>query len=120
MREIKFRAWDGEQIVYPDYIDRKGIAHWTENSIPETSDKVMQYTGLKDKNGVDIFEGDVVKCYYGGSEKGAHDTIEFKNGAFCLRHRGVTIKEMLEDDGVYSSELEIIGNIYSNPELLIP
>lgn len=61
MREIKFRVWNSEGMISPDYIDREGKAHWKENSIPEISNKVMQYTGLRDKKGVEIYEGDIIK-----------------------------------------------------------
>ena len=59
-REIKFRAWDGEQMISPDYINRQGCACWKSNSIPETTNKVMQFTGLVEKNGKEIYEGDIV------------------------------------------------------------
>lgn len=59
-RELKFRAWDGGEIIFPDYIDRKWIARWIENWIPEFSKRVMQYTWLKDCKWVDIFEWDVI------------------------------------------------------------
>ena len=55
-REIKFRAWSGEEMVSTEYIDRNGLGFWNENSIPTYSDKLMQYTGLKDSNGKDIYD----------------------------------------------------------------
>lgn len=103
MRELKFRAWDGEQMVSPEYIDRRGIAHWKENSIPTTSDKVMQYTGLKDKNGKEIYEGDI------NQDKGlmiwwvCSYWWEYPNGD---RH---------EVDGSENKWATVIGNIFETP-----
>ena len=105
-REIKFRAWDGEQMVSPDYIDRRGVAHWKEHSIPSSSDKVMQYTGLKDKNGKEIYEGDIVKDvdkdYIGGEH------------IFVVEHQKGSYNVSL----FLTPTCEVIGNIYENPELL--
>lgn len=45
-REIRFRVWDGEQYVSPDYIGRDGRAYWKENSIPTSSAELEQLAGL--------------------------------------------------------------------------
>lgn len=123
MREIKFRAWDGEQMVSPDYIDRNGAGHWSENSIPTMGDTLMQFTGLKDKNGKEIYEGDILKwvagrhwTIMGGSTKtDRFDTVTYEGFGFCPfihsdGYGGVTTIDV--------SNCEVIGNIYENPELL--
>ena len=56
MRNLKFRCWNGEEMISPDYIDREGNAHWKENSIPQMSKNIMQWTGLNDKNGKQLQE----------------------------------------------------------------
>ena len=103
MREIKFRAWNGETMVSPDYIDRDGFAHWRENSVPTGTDKVMQYTGLKDKNGMKIYEGDIVRDCNGLDEVWV---IEWSKEEACF----------LGLDWCGNPN-EVIGNVYENPEL---
>ena len=61
MRVIKFRVWDGENMISPDTIDRHGVARWITDSIPNMSKKLMQFTGLHDKNGKEIYEGDIIQ-----------------------------------------------------------
>lgn len=108
-REIKFRIWN-------DY-DKK-IIHWNELleknlanifTIPSYDKWLMQYTGLHDKDGKEIYEGDIVK-YENMTGK-----IMFFNGSFILSDLEETEEWEL---GVINEEVEIIGNIYDNPELL--
>ena len=124
-----FRAWDGEKMISPDYIDRNGIAHWRENSIPTTSEILMQSTGLEDKNGKEIFEGDVVK-HKGQDSYGTglpNDTFEVDIISSVYWDYGMA-QWSVRDTSSYTNfeemELvdcdkpEVIGDIYSNPELL--
>ena len=132
MREIKFRAWDKEEKKMYDVLclnigfGRKEI---DENDIdnPElcvgtecVSVEIMQYTGLKDKNGKEIYEGDIVDTaiqQYKGQIPYGEQTGEvyFKNdglGQFMIRNKWTN------DLMYHKKELEVIGNIYENPELL--
>ncbi len=108
MREIKFRSFDKRKggMDYPDHI---------ANFINGDKCQIMQYTGLKDKNGKEIYEGDIVKFRFYQkwviaqvkiSEYGLFLTSCTGNGAWFYR------------DIHQRSTLEVIGDIYSNPELL--
>ena len=104
MRTIKFRAWDGEQMVWPDRIDSKGVAWWKENSIPTTSTAVMQFTGCFDHKNKEIYEGDILR---------ANDktwSVIFSGGGFVARNSYMwkPIPMLWQP--------EVIGNIHQRPK----
>lgn len=82
--------------------------------IPET---VGQYTGLNDKNGVKIFEGDVLQFSYTGENLGVEGqgTVVFENGKFGVLWGWH--KDLVCLDGFANTEVEAIGNVFDNPEL---
>jgi hypothetical protein len=92
-------------------------------SINETNRyELMQFTGLTDKNGKEIYEGDVVKVTDLNAEETKNIVIEYKRGGYCIEWDGrfydssdvTLIAWAMEDE----FEFEVIGNIYENPELL--
>jgi len=125
MREIKFRAWDGKEIHYGQPIKNK-LGLWLltnmnphycseygyiEVDAPIPVKILMQYTGLKDKNGKEIYEGDVVK------EGEFKYIIQWGAAGFMIRGIGVRHSEYITSFD-FLNEYEIIGNIYENPELI--
>ncbi|WP_052124671.1 YopX family protein [Lysinibacillus odysseyi] len=129
MREIKFRAWDFEDKKMWQVIS-VSEGHWDENKHVLMCDfgenplmkgtdirqsftyELMQYTGLKDKKGIKIYEGDIIHLKHetGYQEWDENkEVVEFSMGAFSC--------------SIYSTpdggcDCEVIGNIYENPELL--
>jgi len=112
MREIKFRAWNGiDEMLYPKLGLRSESAHFLQ-----FFEDVMQYTGLKDKNGKEIYEGDITVSFKKPyEEEPSTNIVEFIDGAFKLKCTGKNNIPIF----LYSPKhLEIIGNIYEHPELL--
>lgn len=132
MRETKFRARVGKRVLYmPDFrlkIDGKKptiqllLIHYGQpskrlvngsQSMPKGSWDLMQYIGIKDKNGKEIYEGDIVNT---GMDYN-FEIAAYKSGyGLFYRKTNKDFPIMMLSD--FNGELEIVGNIYENPELL--
>jgi uncharacterized phage protein (TIGR01671 family) len=147
MREIKFRIWNkiSKKMQYNNdeenrfYINIDGsltayfksIRGWESGSnlVSKGLYILLQFTGLYDKNGKEIYEGDIVKYKYTTGFNAEDDyredidetdeykgIVEFKKGEFFPRECG-----SFPEDGFYAWriwDIEVIGNVYENPELL--
>lgn len=129
MREIKFRVWNGESMLsHKDYqfllFGDSGYQAFSNNldgeneytnSLESEEWVLMQYTGLKDKNGVEIYEGDILKCDFDDGDP-AIGFVCWSNmeGGYIYNTRGCGICF----NEFYAKRLsEVIGNIYENPEM---
>jgi len=134
MRDIKFRAYDREarEMMTADLFD---AFYYEEGSIldeillgheePDHAYRglanyaLMQYTGLKDKNGAEIYEGDVLRS----DEWVTAARVSFYNGSFCAEHLVPGMSESYVGmryilSASRTSTLEVMGDIYQSPELL--
>lgn len=112
----KFRAWniESKEMLEHDFIVETVM--WGGDIVRDFSDVIngedvfilMQSTGLHDVNGKEIFEGDIVQCWY---EKGF---VTMRQGSWIIE----TNKEYLGALYEYSDEARVIGNIHENPGLL--
>lgn len=146
MREIKFRAWDLTEKVMLTSKDMYDIGNpFTEihvangdqdyrvNDDKETEFIPMQFTGLHDKNGKEIYEGDVIRLSEGHPHWISKNMkVVFYQGSFCIEIIGhdyhfdtptafITYFDACENHDLpepYTQYIEVIGNVYENPDLL--
>ncbi len=115
-REIKFRHYTDKKFIYSD---QEGWEYWGD-CVMAYENEVQQYTGLKDKNNKEIYEGDILKIIVPDySDKGFReelDIVEYSNMAINEEDNQVCMGFYINRD--YNGNTEVVGNIYENPELL--
>lgn len=108
MREIKFRAWDIIEKKFVDYgfsVDFEDGSIYDDNQVTMNDVELMQYTGLKDKNGKEIYEFDQLKGDWDVVNDICLGTVEFYGGAFRIKETGLPLAWADKD-----KDCEVVGN----------
>jgi len=117
MREIKFRAWDEKNKIMIWKLEGCSKSCGNIFSWDSGYKHIMQFTGLKDKKGKDIYEGDIFKHSTWTNDKGITQPVlyivEWKDSGWGWKQIVPVMTMAFE-----ISEVEVIGNIYENSELL--
>lgn len=115
MREIKFRAWNDCANLMEDIYSLTWFGEHGVKSANHPDYTIMQYTGIKDMHGKEVYEGDIVQNFdddmYTIQWTNTHNSAYF--AAYALNDQ--TLETEME---FFCGEIEVIGNIYENPELL--
>lgn len=118
MRTIKFRAWEKDEKYMSkpfSFSDIEPNGEIEEGTISLEECAVMQFTGLLDKNGKEIYEGNIVQMHHPKE----HRKNEITGLGTVVFHKGqYIVEDTMDDDSPLYGKWEVIGNIYENPELL--
>lgn len=126
MREIKFRMWDPSKKMikfdaYPGAYPGTYFLNMWLYQIQKSGDILMQYTGQKDKNGKEIYEGDIIKQYSLPDYKEPLEDVALVFWSECDARFSLNWLEgaYVQYNNIYWYSYEVIGNIYENPEITI-
>lgn len=136
MRELRFRVWNGMEMVYDVTVGKFGVFYVNPgdkgngldpkdsasltpfNTKYHDGTPVMQFTGLLDKNGKEIYERDILKsCEDAKSGLKFHYIVEWGHHAWSIRHYKAKSRSSVVSNYTFH-QAAVIGNIYENPELL--
>ena len=113
-REIKFRVWDTKLSLMLDWESIKDTqVFW--DALEGIDAEIMQFTGLLDKNGKEVYEGDIVNCI---DTNPAIFEVKFIEGGFCCTSNNILPFDINSFYPSTGCRIEVIGNIHENPELM--
>jgi len=129
VREIKFRAWDTKKGCWTDTsslgIRLDGLAIGLDEGFLRHNPAdviMMQYTGLKDKNGKEVYEGDIIESLEEKRDsvrKGERGKVVYCDYGFCAESLPPDDWDVMSPSfSINVGPIKVIGNIYENPELL--
>lgn len=121
MREIKFRIGKTNSVVVPCKYDQSTNKAWITKFFAidvDSSWHLMQFTGLKDKNGTEIYEGDIIQHLFRNQYTNMPilTAVIFEKGKFIGADEFKVVGDIMDK---YKDSIEVIGNIYDHPGLLL-